>query len=147
MGWNLDYRKFRVYLRDKYKIGKAYLFIGFISQHQDLYRSLQQDGYILRFKPVLLNNKSGAKGNVDGDMILQIVRDYYENQFNKAVLVTSDGDFYSTVKFLYETRSLEKVISPHRATCSTLLKLQAKEKIVFIDNLWKKLGYKKKNTA
>lgn len=27
-GWKLDWRKFRQYLRNKYNVGKAYLFIG-----------------------------------------------------------------------------------------------------------------------
>jgi hypothetical protein len=40
-----------------------------------------------------------------------------------------------------------KVLSPYTKTCSSLLKKEAKEKIVYMDNLSKKLGYKKKNTA
>lgn len=143
LGWKLDYKKFRVYLAEKYKVQIAYLFIGFIPQNQDLYSSLQKNGYILKFKPVLPNKDGGHKGNVDADMVLQMSIDYYENNFNKAIIVTSDGDFYSVVKFLYERNKLEKVISPYYKTCSTLLKTSAKEKIVFINNLKKKLGYKK----
>lgn len=68
-------------MTEKYKIEIAYLFIGFIPQHQDLYSSLQKDGYILKFKPVLPNKDGSAKGNVDADMVLQIAIDYYENNF------------------------------------------------------------------
>jgi len=39
------------------------------------------------------------------------------------------------------------VISPYYKTCSALLKDTAREKLVFIENLIKKLEYKKKNTA
>jgi uncharacterized LabA/DUF88 family protein len=65
------------------------------------------------------------------------------NSYDKAIIVTSDGDFYSLVKYLYKKDKLKCVISPYKETCSSLLKLSAKEKIIFIDNLYKKLGYKK----
>ena len=147
LGWKLDYRKFRIYLKEKYAIETAYLFIGFIPEQQELYSSLQKDGYILKFKPVLSNKDGTHKGNVDADMVLQIAVDFYEKHFDRAVIISSDGDFYSVVKFLYEKGKLQNVISPHQKTCSVLLRRTAREKIVFIDNLRQKLEYKKKNTA
>ncbi len=147
LGWNLDYKKFRVYLTEKYSVKVAYLFIGFIPQNQELYSSLQKNGYILKFKPVLTNKDGSHKGNVDADLVLQVAIDYFEKNFDKAVLITSDGDFYSVVNFLYEKRKLEKVISPYYKTCSSLLKSTAKDKLVFVNNLKKKLQYVKKNTA
>jgi hypothetical protein len=51
LGWKIDWRRFRVYLTNKYKIQRAYLFIGFLEEHADLYKSLQEKGYILIFKP------------------------------------------------------------------------------------------------
>lgn len=147
LGWKLDYKKFRIYLAEKYGVKVAYLFIGFIPQNQDLYTSLQKSGYILKFKPVLPNQDGSHKGNVDADLVLQIAIDYFEKNYDKAVLVTSDGDFYSAVNFLYENGRLEKVISPYYKTCSTLLKSTAKEKLIFVNNLQRKLQYIKKNTA
>jgi hypothetical protein len=29
LSWQLDYKKFMIYLKDKYKVEKAYYFIGF----------------------------------------------------------------------------------------------------------------------
>ncbi len=147
LGWKLDYYKFRVYLKEKYGVETAYLFIGFMPEQQELYSSLQKDGYILKFKPVLPNKDGKAKGHVDADMVLQIAVDFYEKHFDRSLIVSSDGDFYSVVKFLYERSVLQTVISPHQKTCSVLLKRTAKEKIVFINNLRQKLEYKKKNTA
>lgn len=89
----------------------------------------------------MISDKDGnVKGNVDADLVLQVMIDY-EN-YNKAVIITSDGDFYSLVKYLCEHGKLEKVISPYVKTCSVLLKKSAKEKIVFMNNLRKKLEYK-----
>jgi len=68
------------------------------------------------------------------------------NNYSKAIIVSSDGDFYFFVKHLYTENKLEIVISPHKDTCSVLLKKSAKEKIIFINNLQKRLG-KKKSTA
>ncbi|HCA66966.1 MAG: hypothetical protein A2249_00745 [Candidatus Jacksonbacteria bacterium RIFOXYA2_FULL_44_7] len=144
LGWELDYKKFRRYLTEKYRVATAYLFIGYIPENQDLYGSLQKSGYILKFKPVLSNKDGSHKGNVDADMVLQIAIDYYEKSFDKTIIVTSDGDFYSVVKFLYDRGKLYKVISPYSKTCSSLLRNTAREKIVFINNLQKKLEHKKK---
>ncbi|MFH1955819.1 MAG: NYN domain-containing protein [Patescibacteria group bacterium] len=143
LGWKLDYKKFRVYLREKYKISKAYLFIGFVPANQDLYSFLQSLGYVLVFKPTLPDKKGKVKGNVDADIVLQAMLDY--KKYDKAVVITSDGDFYSLVNHLYKNKKLEIVISPYKKTCSSLLKKTAKEKIVFMGNLRKKLEYKEKH--
>lgn len=143
LGWKLDYKRFRKYLKDKYKISTAYLFIGYIPANQDLYSFLQATGYVLIFKPTLLDGNGNIKGNVDADLVLQTMVDY--NKYDKALVVTSDGDFYSLIKYLYKNNKLKYVISPYIKTCSTLLKKTAREKIVFMENLKKKLQYKEKN--
>lgn len=147
LGWKLDYRRFRVYLEEKYNVEIAYLFIGYIPQNQDLYDALQKVGYILKFKPVLPGKDGKHKGNVDADVVVQAMIDFYESNFDKAIIVTSDGDFYSLVNFLYQRGKLEVVISPYKQTCSTLLKKTARERIVFMDNLEHKLAYKRKSTV
>ena len=65
-------------------------------------------------------------------------------KYNKALIISSDGDFYSLVKYLYKNDKLKYVMSPYVKTCSVLLKKTAREKIIFMDNLKKKLKYKKK---
>ncbi len=35
LGWSLDFKKFRVYLHEKYGVTKAYLFIGYVPENQD----------------------------------------------------------------------------------------------------------------
>ena len=57
-------------------------------------------------------------------------------------IVSSDGDFYSLVKYLYDNNKLRTVMSPYIKTCSALLKKSAKEKIIFMDNLKVKLEFK-----
>lgn len=140
LGWKFDFQRFRIYLREKYNVSVAYLFIGYVPTQQDLYSSLQKTGYVLIFKPTLPDRDGNVKGNIDADLVLQAMIDY--KKYDKAIVVTSDGDFYSLVKYLYEQNKLLFVMSPYVRTCSALLKKAAKEKIVFMDNLRKKLEYK-----
>src|SRR3989339_1692910 len=99
LGWKLNYKRFRIYLTEKYGVSVAYLFIGYLPENQDLYSSLQAAGYRLIFKPTLPDKDGEVKGNVDADLVLQVMLDY--NKFDKAIIVSSDGDFYSLVKYLY----------------------------------------------
>ena len=147
LGWKLDHFRFRRYLKEKYRVTTAYLFIGFIPEHQDLYASLQKYGYVLIFKPVLPSKDGKHKGNVDADLVLRAMIDFNQQKFDEAVIVTSDGDFYCLVKYLYENNKLATILSPSASKCSVLLKKSAKEKIIFMDNLRKKLEYKRKSTA
>ncbi len=148
LGWKLDFKKFRIYLKEKYQVTTAYLFIGYLPQNQPLYSSLQKAGYVLMFKPVLPSKDGKHKGNVDADLVLQAMIDFNNKSYDKAVIVTSDGDFYCLVNYLYEHNKLQCVLSPYVETCSTLLKKSAKEKIIFMDNLKTKLAfYKEKSTA
>ena len=140
LGWMLDFGRFRRYLQEKYSVKTAYLFIGYIPQNQNLYSELQKAGYVLVFKPTIPDGEGNIKGNIDADLVLQAMIDYKE--YDKAVIVTSDGDFHSLVKYLYKNDKLKCVISPYVKTCSNLLKKSAKEKIVFMDKLKKKLQQK-----
>lgn len=144
LGWELDWARFRVYLEHKYDITNAYLFIGFMPEHNDIYDELQKAGFILKFKPVLPNGKDGVKGNIDADLVLQAMIDY--PNYDQAVLVSSDGDFYSLARYLYDNKKLLAVLSPHHKTCSSLLRKSAKDKMVYMDNLREKLA-KRKSTA
>jgi uncharacterized LabA/DUF88 family protein len=141
LGWKLNFIRFRKYLEEKYAVTTAYYFIGYASGNQDLYSFLQKAGYVLMFKPTIPDGDGNIKGNIDADLVLQAMIDL--DNYDKAIIVSSDGDFYSLIKYLYGKNKLECVISPHKKTCSILLKKSAKEKIIFIDNLKNKLEYKK----
>jgi len=145
LGWKLDYSKFRVYLTEKYNVKKAYIFIGFVALNQSLYDRLQEAGFILKFKPTIPDADGKIKGNIDADLVLRAALEI--NEYDKAVIVSSDGDFYSLVQHLYENKKLEVVLSPDLEHCSSLLRQTAKERMWFMNNLRGKLEYKRKNAA
>lgn len=131
LGWKLDYRKFRVYLAEKYGVKKAYMFIGFVALNQSLYDHLQEAGFILKFKPTIPDTDGKIKGNIDADLVLRVILEF--GDYQKAVIVSSDGDFYSLTQYLYEINKLKIVLSPDRKYCSSLLRQTAKEKIQFMN--------------
>ena len=80
------------------------------------------------------------KGNCDAELVLQAVRDYYENGFEKAIIVSSDGDFGCLVQFLQERNKLEIVLSPrNKNKCSTLIKRFA-PKLTFLPEVKHLIG-------
>ena len=123
---------------------KKHIFIGFVALNQSLYDRLQEAGFILKFKQTIPDEDGKIKGNIDADLVLQVALEL--NNFDKAVIVSSDGDFYSLVQYLYENDKLKVVLSPDIENCSNLLKQTAKEKIWFMNELRDKLEYKKKST-
>ena len=145
LGWKLDYKKFRIYLAEKYSVARAYMFIGFVTLNQSLYDKLQEAGFILKFKPTIPDSNGKIKGNVDADLVLRVVVE--KEEYDKAIIISSDGDFYSLVDYLYENNKLKVVLSPDEENCSTLLRQAAKEKIRYMDNLKQRLEYVNKSTA
>ncbi len=111
----IDYGKFRKYLRSKFGVEKALLFIGYTQENTELYNTLQRYGFILVFKPTIpyVDNtgKKTMKGNVDAELVLYASAIEYSN-YDKAVIVTSDGDFACLMEFLKSNNKLEKVITP-----------------------------------
>lgn len=123
LGWELDYARFRIWLKEKYNVTQAYLFIGLIPKNKDLYTALQRAGFVLVFKEITYDGLGKVKGNCDADLVLQAARDLYEADYNKAILISSDGDYASLVKFL-DTRGKFKTVlsSEPPGKCSILLK-------------------------
>lgn len=136
-GWKLDYKKFRVYLTDKFKAKKVFLFIGFIPENQKLYDALRSYDYKLIFKPTIKDHSGKPKGNVDAELVLHSAKIQYEN-YNQAVIVSGDGDFYCLHQYLKRERKLLKIIIPNRKSESSLLKRFQNEK-VFLERERKKV--------
>lgn len=120
-GWKLDFKKFRKYLSDKFRINKAFLCIGYIKRNKSLYKKLQADGYELIFKPTVKDRAGKPKGNVDAELVLHAAAIEFPN-FDKAVIVSGDGDFYCLHKYLENHKKLLRIIIPNSKSESSLLK-------------------------
>ena len=137
-GWVLDFRKFRTYLKDKYGIAKAFIFIGYMPQNQDLYTNLQKNGYSLVFKPTLSLPGGGVKGNVDAELVLHTMVEY--QNYDKALVVTGDGDFYCLVDYLAKNGKPLKLLVPNMKKFSSLYRKMMAHN-VFMNNSRNKLDH------
>lgn len=143
-GWKIDYRKLRLYLKNKYNVAEAYLFIGHMSGNEMLYKYLQKCGFILIFKPTLEIKKAGktiVKGNVDAELVLHTMIEY--NRFHKAIIVSGDGDFHCLIEHLVEKGKLERLLTPNSKYSSLLRKFH--NYIARVDLLKEKLKKNKKD--
>jgi uncharacterized LabA/DUF88 family protein len=123
-GWKLDFAKFRKFLSDTYRVEQAYLFIGQMPENQTLYHYLQRSGYTLIFKPTQAYYKDGkktTKGNVDAELVLYSAARLI-NEYDKAVIVSGDGDFLCLYEYLEEIGKLEKILVPNKRKYSKLIK-------------------------
>jgi len=114
--WKIDYKKFRLYLKNKYNIVQAFLFIGLVSNNQKLYTVLQQAGFVLIFKPTVRyfeNGKKTVKGNVDAELVLHASAIEYNN-YDKAIVVSGDGDFACLIEYLEKNNKLLHLMTPNK---------------------------------
>ncbi len=142
LGWELDYRRFRIWLLEKYGAAKAYIFIGLIPKYKDLYQHLQECGFTIVFKETTYDSAGKTKGNCDAELVLQAAQDFYEKKFDRLILISGDGDFSCLANFLLEKGSLALIIAPNRSKCSYLLR-RIQTRIVYLDGLRHKLGKRK----
>ncbi|MDP4008494.1 MAG: NYN domain-containing protein [Candidatus Peregrinibacteria bacterium] len=139
MGWRLDYKLFRTYLQEHYNVKKAYMFMGFKPDEQHMYEALSEYGYDLVFKPAITLKNGTTKGNCDADLVLQAMIDY--KKYDKAIIVSGDGDFHCLIQFLKERGKLDTVLVPSIDTCSGLIKNLVDEKLESVSDLKKELAY------
>ncbi|KKS36882.1 MAG: hypothetical protein UU98_C0019G0005 [Parcubacteria group bacterium GW2011_GWD2_42_14] len=140
LAFEIDYRKFRGWLRQKYEPQNVYLFIGLVPERVKFYEYLQKSGYILVFKQTVSVGEK-IKGNCDAELVLKTVSDFYEKEFDSAIIITGDGDFGCLVEFLKERNMSLEVIAPDEGKCSILIK-NKNIKITFLNNLYHKFSNK-----
>ncbi len=126
LGWKIDWRKFRQFLADKYGVTKAYMFIGYIPEFEPLYEQMHDLGYAIVLKPTFDltkprpeestdkskpdEEKKPVKGNIDAELVLWAMKEL--SNYDKAIIVSGDGDFYSLVEYLEEKKRLLHVLAP-----------------------------------
>lgn len=166
MGWKLDWRRFRQYLSDTYNVTQAYMFIGYMSENESMYEYMHELGYLVVLKPTVdvkashqvpanpetsLNppkvqnspkepedkEKSTIKGNVDAELVLYAMKELAN--YDQAIIVSGDGDFFSLAEYLLEQNKLANILTPNWQY-SSLLKV-FEDKIVRLDQLRRELRY------
>jgi uncharacterized LabA/DUF88 family protein len=148
LDWKIDYQKLRNYLEKKLNVIVAYYFIGKVKENQDIYTTLESYNYTLKLKDpspyvteevvcpyckkVIAPEMHRNKSDCDSFMTLQVMSDF--SLYDKAVLITSDGDFDNLVKKLLLQDKLSMVFAPCKDGCSWLLRSAARGRIAYIDD-------------
>ncbi len=134
--WKINLARFKIYLENKYRVSKAYYFLGFVQEtNQEMYEEIQAAGFILVFRQHNSAMIGKKKGNVDSDIILNIMKKMYKKEeFDKVVLVSGDGDYKMLVDFLVEENKLEKILFPNRRFASSLYKSLGSEYFDSLDS-------------
>jgi uncharacterized LabA/DUF88 family protein len=152
MGWKMDWRKFREYLQKEYGVTQAYMFIGYMHEYEDLYEKMHAHGYLVVLKPTLDlmpvkesaekkpadEQKVAMKGNVDVDLTLYAMKEM--PNYDKAIIVSGDGDFYSLIEYLAKKKKLLHVMTPNWKFSSLLKGFEPY--LVRIDQLRRSLAYR-----
>ena len=140
LGFEIDYKKFRGWLRQKYNPEQVFLFIGHMPDRVKFYEHLQSCGYALIFKQTISVGEK-IKGNCDAELVLNCVSDFYEKKFEKCIIITGDGDFGCLVEFARDNQALYSVIAPDENKCSILIRNKNIE-ITFLNELYHKFSKK-----
>ena len=99
LGFEIDYKKLRGLLRQKYNPQFVYLFIGLVPERIKFYEYLQKSGFILVFKQTVSVGEK-IKGNCDAELVLKTTSDFYTKAFDSCILITGDGDFAPLFTYL-----------------------------------------------
>jgi uncharacterized LabA/DUF88 family protein len=122
-GWKMDWKKFREFLGNRYGVTKAFMFIGYVPEFEDIYEKMHEAGYAIVLKPTFdmsrpqpeeKPQKNGeekkVKGNIDADLVLWAMREM--KNYDKALIVSGDGDFFGLVEYLHQEEKLLKILTP-----------------------------------
>ena len=119
-GWFIDQKKLFQYLKNKFSVSKAFFYYGKDSKSQkkeDFLKKLKSFGYILRVKEIKrYGNKTKANCDVDltMDMLLKI------KEYQKAIVLTGDGDFAPLFSYLISQKKRITVISSPKRTAKEI---------------------------
>lgn len=133
--WQIDLRRFRVYLKEKHSIEVAYYFVGaYDEKHRKLYDDLKEFGFEVIFREHSVKSKSNKKGNVDTDIVFLAMKKIAEREkFDKILLTSDDGDYYRMVEYLISKNKFKKLLSPSSKNMSHLYKEKISDR--YIDHL------------
>ena len=124
-GWKMNWVRFRKWLAEEYNVENAYMFIGYIPENEALYEQMHEAGFLVvlkqtydmtRIKEEKLDadgkpeEKPPMKGNVDTDLVLWAMKEL--GNYQKAIIVSGDGDFFSLVEYLHSKKRLLHVMTP-----------------------------------
>jgi uncharacterized LabA/DUF88 family protein len=153
-GWKMNWARLRSFLSERYGVDKAYMFIGYLPENEDLYEKMHEAGYLVVLKPTFdvtkprpeiekdKEDEKPVKGNIDADLVLWAMKEM--PNYKKAIIVSGDGDFYSLVEYLANKGRLLHLLTP--SGHYSQLYNRYDEYVVRLDQFRAELAYRDRKT-
>lgn len=146
--WKIDLKKLISYLKSRFHAKHVLYFGGVDSSNavqNRLYTKMESWGYEMRLNPVKkFTNDRGErynKADVDSRMTFEMMR--LEKEYDQAVVLTGDGDYYWVLQYLIEKKDRIWLIASPDKTAKELKQLFGPHFTSF-DDTRKWLEYTKK---
>jgi len=119
-GWLIDYKKFRQFLTSRFAAKRVFYFIGYIEDYLPLYKDLRKSNYSMCFRKPVIDKDGNIKANVDSNLITHTLIKI--NNYDKAIIVAGDSDYYFLAKYLMRQDKLCQVLVPCKSKCPKIYK-------------------------
>lgn len=123
-GWKMDFAKFIKYLRERFNAEEIFYYAGIDQENRKqlrFYEKLQEFGYKLRLVPLKTFKDGNVKGDVDSRMTFEMMK--YKDEYDHAVVLTGDGDYYWVLEYLLVEKEQVLLLSFPERTARDLKRL------------------------
>ena len=143
--WKIDLKKLIKYLKERFGTSKILYFGGLDDRNKTqirIYKKLESWGYELRLNPVKrFVNERGEwylKADVDARMAFEAM--HLQNDYDRAVFLTGDGDFFWLLEYLVQRKEKIWLLASPKKTAKELKKIFGPD-FANLDNLRSLLEY------
>jgi len=113
VGWKMDYEKLASYLRYRFGVSRL-LFYGGVDhtnkKQLGFYKKLKEFGYELNLIDIKKFSDGSRKADVDSRLTIDAAK--LINNYNEALFITGDGDYFWLFEYLMQTKKI-KLLSPN----------------------------------
>ena len=123
-GWKMDFEKLIRYLKTRFGASRILYYAGLDSENKKqllFYELLQRFGYELHLVPVKHFSDGTRKGDVDARLAFEAMR--YYNEYEKAIFLTGDGDYFWLFEYLLENGKEISLLAHRDSTARELRQL------------------------
>jgi len=123
LGWKVDFEKLIKYLKERFGARKVFYYAGLDPENKKQLKfceRLQEFGFILHLVPLKTFKGGIKKGDVDSRLTFDLMK--LEKEYDEAIVMTGDGDYFWVLEYLLERKKIW-LFSFSRRTAKELKKL------------------------
>jgi len=121
----IDWQKFFIYLKQNCNVDIIYYAVWYLQKYDKFYKYLSFVWYTMLFKEVTVLPNWTIKWNVDIDIAIRSIFDFFEEWLKKAIIISNDWDYNTLVDVLKERNVFDFLMVIYSATASKQLRKSA----------------------